>query len=364
MQLVNKTQGPQHTLGGETPKKKGSLSALELMPMNDKKIVQTDYKPISDNSVVLRNNIESQRLLPTNTARNGTETIHQGNKGVNTNIEIPKSPTIQNQNQTQKPVNNVYNKVDVKSLSNSTNVLINSHNSNSNNNKPKFAERKLTMNNPVKNKKKYNYVDNFLITSKYTLLTFLPKSLLFQFLRYANVYFLLMAILQAIGEISPLTPVTAVAPFCLVLIVSMVREGIEDYKRHVSDEKENSQKVKVWRKNQFVEDLSKNLEVGDIVLSEEYSFLPADIILLSCSNITKIAFIETANLDGEKNLKPKFCIPQLFNYFKNCNEKLRLRGKIKCEKPNADLAKFNGWITLSEKISLPLTIKQFLYKGK
>ena len=80
--------------------------------------------------------------------------------------------------------------------------------------------------------------------------------------------------------------------------------------------------------------------------------------------MSKIAFIETANLDGEKNLKPKYCINQIFNYFKDAINLLRIRGKIKCDKPSPDLGKFNGLINLGEGRSYPFTIKQFIYKGK
>ena len=44
-----------------------------------------------------------------------------------------------------------------------------------------------------------------------------------------------MAVIQSIPIISPLNPATAIAPLVLVVAVSMIREGIEDYIRYVSD---------------------------------------------------------------------------------------------------------------------------------
>ena len=44
-----------------------------------------------------------------------------------------------------------------------------------------------------------------------------------------------MAVIQSIPIISPLNPDTAIAPLVLVVAVSMIREGIEDYIRYVSD---------------------------------------------------------------------------------------------------------------------------------
>ena len=81
---------------------------------------------------------------------------------------------------------------------------------------------------------------NFIKTSKYNLINFLPKSLLLQFLRYANIYFLIIAVLQSIPSISPLNPFTAIAPLLIVLGLSMTREGAEDYDRHRSDKNLNS----------------------------------------------------------------------------------------------------------------------------
>lgn len=61
------------------------------------------------------------------------------------------------------------------------------------------------------------------------------EALLIQFYRVANIYFLVIAILQTIPQISPYTPVTAWLPLCVVLGISMLREGYEDYARHKED---------------------------------------------------------------------------------------------------------------------------------
>jgi len=55
-------------------------------------------------------------------------------------------------------------------------------------------------------------------------------SLFNQFKRYANIYFLVVAILQSIPAISPLNPLSAIAPLVFVISLSMIREGYEDLK--------------------------------------------------------------------------------------------------------------------------------------
>lgn len=51
----------------------------------------------------------------------------------------------------------------------------------------------------------------------------------------ANLYFLVIAILQSIKQISPLTPVTAIAPLVMVVSISLLRETIEDRVSRLSD---------------------------------------------------------------------------------------------------------------------------------
>lgn len=77
-------------------------------------------------------------------------------------------------------------------------------------------------------------------TTKYTLLTWLPLSLFEQFRRIANVYFLLISILMAIGTYapsvfqSPLEPFSTLGTLIFVLLVTSLKEGYEDYKRKMS----------------------------------------------------------------------------------------------------------------------------------
>ena len=47
------------------------------------------------------------------------------------------------------------------------------------------------------------YPNNYVRTSKYTLLTFIPKNLIEQFMRVANLYFLIISGLQQIPGVSP-----------------------------------------------------------------------------------------------------------------------------------------------------------------
>jgi hypothetical protein len=57
--------------------------------------------------------------------------------------------------------------------------------------------RELVINDRQANKEK-RFSSNYIKTTKFNALTFLPLSLLLQFKRFANIYFLLIAILAAV----------------------------------------------------------------------------------------------------------------------------------------------------------------------
>ena len=78
------------------------------------------------------------------------------------------------------------------------------------------------------------------MTTKYTLINFVFKNLMIQFSKLANVYFLIIMIMQTIKPISITdgTPVQAM-PLLSVIIISMIKDAFEDYKRYVSDKDEN-----------------------------------------------------------------------------------------------------------------------------
>lgn len=76
----------------------------------------------------------------------------------------------------------------------------------------------------------FRYQLNEVSTTKYSLVTFIPKSLFEQFRRVANFYFLVSGIL-ALTPLAPYTAVSALLPLCVVIAATMAKEGIEDWRR-------------------------------------------------------------------------------------------------------------------------------------
>ena len=227
----------------------------------------------------------------------------------------------------------------------------------------KAKTRKIYINQNNKNKRKYNYKNNFIKTSKYNVFTFLPLSLLLQFKRYANIYFVAVSCLQFVPILSSLNAYSILLPILILMALSMLRELIEDIRAHQADNKENKTKVVKLINSKFQGDILKNIQVGEIIRIEENNIIPADMILLTTSNISKSAFVETISLDGEKNLKPKYSISQFQHLFNNMSNIIRLRGSIICDLPNAEISKFNGIIKLNNKNHHYLNLKNFLNKG-
>ena len=146
---------------------------------------------------------------------------------------------------------------------------------------------------------------NYIRTTRYTLWSFLPLSILFQFKRLPNFYFLFQAILNSIPVISAMQPISAYLPLAFVLGVSIIRDGVEDWARYKSDKETNRQPVRVIQDGKITTAEAKDLKVGDFVLSYEDEMFPADLVLMASSEPTASCFIQTSSLDGEKALKTR-----------------------------------------------------------
>ena len=79
------------------------------------------------------------------------------------------------------------------------------------------------------------YWSNQNVTSKYTIVTFLPRNLLEQFRRVANIFFLAIAILQFFPKFSTISPGLVILPLLAVLAITALKDGYEDIKRHQAD---------------------------------------------------------------------------------------------------------------------------------
>ncbi|XP_068154379.1 phospholipid-transporting ATPase ID isoform X7 [Drosophila tropicalis] len=188
----------------------------------------------------------------------------------------------------------------------------------------------------------FKYHNNYIKTSKYTLLTFLPFNLLEQFQRLANFYFLCLLVLQLIPAISSLTPVTTAIPLIGVLTLTAVKDAYDDIQRHLSDSQVNNRKSKTLRNGKLIEAKWSDVQVGDVIRLDNNQFVAADILLITTSEPNGLCFIETAELDGETNLKAKQCLTETIELGEQHDALWSFNGEIICERPNNLLNKFEG----------------------
>ena len=161
------------------------------------------------------------------------------------------------------------------------------------------------INNPDMNDKNEK---NKIQTSKYKWFNFLAKILMEQFSRLANAYFLVIAVLQSIKELSYSggTPIMLL-PLSFVVSLNGLKDMYEDFKRKKSDKKENNSECLIYNpmNHNFEKRKWHEIKLGDIIKVENNQQFPADLLLLSTSDENGISYVETKNLDGEINLKFK-----------------------------------------------------------
>lgn len=201
---------------------------------------------------------------------------------------------------------------------------------------------------------------NSISTTKYSVFTFLPKGLFEQFRRVANLYFLMISILST-TPISPVHPITNVVPLSLVLFVSLVKEAFEDWKRLQNDKAINNALIDVLQGQKWERIPWKKLQVGDIVKVKQDGFFPADILFLAGTNPDGVCYIETANLDGETNLKIRKALEKTWDYL-TPEKASEFKGEVQCEQPNNSLYTFTGNLII-QKQTLPLSPNQILLRG-
>ncbi|SMR53309.1 unnamed protein product [Zymoseptoria tritici ST99CH_3D1] len=254
------------------------------------------------------------------------------------------------------------------------------------------------------------FISNSIRSSRYTVYDFVPKQLFFQVTRLSNFYFLCIGVPQTIPGLSTTGNYTTILPLAFFIILTVIKEGYDDFCRHRMDVVENNTLATVLRtkndagfvltrdgilqslrsaiprrslpwqskskehekveEHELDEDDSfawsrtkwQNIRVGDVLKLKRDDPIPADIILLNSTGENGVAYIETMALDGETNLKPKQALPILSNVCGTVSEIKRADVEFVLEDPNPNLYDFNGKVTVQGK-TLPLTMNEVVYRG-
>ncbi|KAJ2548427.1 hypothetical protein EV175_004836, partial [Coemansia sp. RSA 1933] len=244
-----------------------------------------------------------------------------------------------------------------------------------------------------------HYCTNAITTSQYTLINFLPKNLSRQFRRVANIYFLVLTILQLISYFAVGSRFLTVVPIILVLAITAIKDAFEDWRRHISDRHFNETQTRIvrnirntnllwqdkqaesakgswshrtririarrldrrtwynqipahWEESQNPVDSSqpphlneeakwRSVRVGDMLILKTGDPVPADLLILSTSADDSGCYVETKNLDGETNLKPRAAIAETSGV-RDAEGCARLQAISESDPPSANMTKLNG----------------------
>jgi phospholipid-transporting ATPase len=221
------------------------------------------------------------------------------------------------------------------------------------------GERKCYLNRPDP-----TYGNNSIRTSKYTLWNFAVLNLFEQFKKPANVYFLVLTCLQIVRPISISDgQPTILLPLTFVIVVAMIKDFLEDWKRTKADREENKSPVTVFKGGQWITDYSENLLSGEYVMVKRDQFIPADLTVLWTSSHKHDCFIETKNLDGETNLKTKGVHSDIRQVIKDKEDVKLFDGvEFNYEAPNVHLYDFSGSMT-TESGRIPIDNNNILLRG-
>eukprot|EP00667_Euglena_gracilis_P000907 EG_transcript_907 len=225
------------------------------------------------------------------------------------------------------------------------------------------APQQFTVNRPNP-----HHCTNAIRTSKYTLWPwaldfFLWKNLFEQFQRLANLYFLVVAALQLVPGLSPTGTYTTLATLVVVLAFSAVKDAVEDYGRHRGDARVNRRVALVLRDAGWAPVPWRDVQLGNVVKVEKGGEFPADIVTITTSEEEGMAYVETANLDGETNLKPKRGLAETLAWTEPATLQQEATGVMDTEAPNNSLYTFTAKWELPGRGTVSIGPEALLLRG-
>ena len=194
---------------------------------------------------------------------------------------------------------------------------------------------------------------NAIHSSRFRAVTLLPRSLLEQFTRFSNVWFLLVAIFQlGFTEISPVSGWDTMVPLGLMLLLSLFKDAYLLYSHSLHDRAFNTRRILVWSPSGFQPVSCGQLLVGQLVLVKTNESAPADLLLLACSNSDDLCYINVRDLTGLQSIQVKKPVKDTQTVLKHKDQDKiarripKLDGETTVSQPNPDFNAFAGKLKL------------------
>ncbi|XP_073997182.1 phospholipid-transporting ATPase VA isoform X2 [Rhodnius prolixus] len=205
--------------------------------------------------------------------------------------------------------------------------------------------------------------NNKIRTTKYTLLTFLPKNLMEQFHRAANLYFIFIVLLNWVPSINAFGKEIAMIPVLFVLGVTGIKDLFEDRRRNASDKRINNSTCRVYNgeEERYKKITWKEIRVGDVLHLSNNEVVPADVLLLRSSDEHGACYLDTCNLDGESSLKLR-SVPQGYVEKMNMFTPSQFRSVVEVDPPTTKLYHFHGAIVDPCGARTPVTTDHLLLR--
>ncbi|KAL3739270.1 hypothetical protein ACJRO7_020644 [Eucalyptus globulus] len=157
--------------------------------------------------------------------------------------------------------------------------------------------------------KPHKYPTNYISTTKYNVVTFLPRSLFEEW--------------PIFNSLAPFTPPSLIIPVVFAVGICMLKEAVEDWHRFLQDSEVNSHVVKTHiGDGLFVKKPWQQVSVGDVKVQKDH-----------------VCYVETMNLDGETNLKAKRCVEASLGLNED-DTMSKFEATINCGDPNPNLYSF------------------------
>uniref|UniRef100_A0A7E4USY1 Phospholipid-transporting ATPase n=2 Tax=Panagrellus redivivus TaxID=6233 RepID=A0A7E4USY1_PANRE len=214
-----------------------------------------------------------------------------------------------------------------------------------------------------------NYAGNKIRTTKYSILTFVFKNLYEQLHRWANIYFIVIMLLNWVPALQAFSRYLGMVPVTVILSLTALKDAFEDYRRHRADKRINAQTVHVWsnKDKRFRKMPWEYVIVGDFVHVSVDETIPADILLLRSSDPQGSVFVETSNLDGENNLKQKSVLPKCRELF--CERRHEnfdpsdIELEIYCNPPDSRLNFIQGNVVYRDRSEDKISSQNVIVRG-